>query len=110
MGCVPATVPIRRRRLPLATMGKFTHVSALRGRRIHGGPIKTRSTVARSCADSSAKGCFKMWDKLLEGRTVHPRHMRRTSVPPDHGRLSEPGPPLKTFGATDHDGPTRDRI
>jgi Anti-sigma factor NepR len=51
-----------------------------------------------------------MWDKLLEGRTVHPRHMRRTSVPPDHGRLSEPGPPSKTFGATDHDGPTRDRI
>jgi hypothetical protein len=110
MGCVTATSPILRKRLPLATMWKFTHVSALRGRRIHGGSIKTRSNVARSCADSSARGCFKMWDKLLEGRTVHPRHMRRISAPPDHGRLSEPGPPSETSGATDRDGPTRDRI
>ena len=56
------------------------------------------------------RGHFKMWDKLLEGRTVHPHHVSRISVPPDHGRPPEPGLRSGTSRATDHDGPTRDRI
>ena len=51
-----------------------------------------------------------MWDKLLEGRTVHPRYARRTSVPPGHDQPPETGLLSGVPRMADCDGPTRDRI
>ena len=44
-----------------------------------------------------------MWDKLLEGRTVDPRHAPKRSVSGE-GRLREPGSPPRALHGADGDG------
>ena len=44
-----------------------------------------------------------MWDKLLEGRTVHPRYAPRSSVPAE-GRSRELGPRSGAFRGADCNG------